>query len=306
MVVVIARVLGASDVDAYWRFSHVKKVNDAAEVKGWVISPLTSSRSARTLAGLTGFVARRTRASAGAVLSQRSDVVKIMHVDPAKGTVPVLTSARDTVVTPLARQSIFGKFNRLDVNFQNGATHLTWTITAIVGIPIAQTIVVSFAGIINAADAIGVANVSFPYPAKDAFSGPNFTHARCENITNFQARAEVRRRDFQGFHNGAWNTDVTSDYGRKCPQNELIKAVIAKAKGLYGSLTINLFMSKVPSGIALDSNFSVTELVGLVVKFHPLDPSDLLTSTLPTTSGSLGTRGSVLFVEESAMEVTLE
>ncbi len=33
MVVVIARVLGASDVDAYWRFSHVKKVNNAAEVK---------------------------------------------------------------------------------------------------------------------------------------------------------------------------------------------------------------------------------------------------------------------------------
>ena len=173
-------------------------------------------------AGLTGFVARRTGASTGAVSGQRSDVVKIMRVNPAKGTVTVLISARDTVVTPLAHQSIFGNFNRLDVNFQNGATHLTWTITAIVGIPIAQTIVVSFAGIINAADAIGVANVSFPYPAKDAFSGPNFTHARCENITNFQARADARRRDFQGFHNGAWNTDVTSDYGRKCPQNEAL------------------------------------------------------------------------------------
>ncbi len=307
LVVVIAVVLGGSYFYAYWRFGQVKKFSDSAEVKRVGNQPFNILEiGSDSRAGLTGFVAQQTGASTGAVSGQRSDVIKIMHVDPAKGTVTVLSIPRDTVVTLLANQSIYGKFNRLNVNFQNGATLLTKTITADFGIPIAHTIVVSFAGIINAADAIGGVNMYFPYPAKDAFSGLNITHAGCQNITNFQALALVRSRHYQWFQNGVWNTDVTSDYGRIYRQNEFIKGMIAKAKGLYNPLTINNFMSKLPSGIALDSNFSFSELVGLVIKFHNLDPSNLLTYTLPTSPGSLGNLGSILFVQEPAMQTTLE
>ncbi len=307
LVVVVALVIGGSYFYAYWRFSQVKKFNDTAEVKRVGNQPFNILEiGSDSRAGLTGFVARQTGASTGAVSGQRSDVIKIMHVDPIKGTVTVLSIPRDTVVTLLANQSTYGKYNRLNVNFQNGATLLTKTISADFGIPIAHTIVVSFAGIINAADALGGVKMDFPYPAKDALSGLNIPHAGCQNITNFQALALVRSRHYQWYQNGVWNTDVTSDYGRIYRQNEFIKAMISKAKGLYNPLTINNFLSKLPSGIALDSNFSFSELVGLVIKFHNLDPTNLLTYTLPTAPGSFGNLGSILFVQEPAMQQTLE
>ncbi len=116
----------------------------------------------------------------------------------------------------------------------------------------------------------------------------------------------MRSREYQWYQNGVWNHDTTSDYGRIYRQNEFIKAMISKAKGLYNPLTINNFLSKLPSGIAMDSNFSFNELLGLVVKFHNLDPTNLLTYTLPTAPGSLGNLGSILFVQEPAMQQTLE
>ena len=71
------------------------------------------------------------------------------------------------MVTLLANQSLYGKFNRINVNFGNGPSLLAQTITANFGIPINHMILVSFAGLINAADAIGGVYLDFPYPARD-------------------------------------------------------------------------------------------------------------------------------------------
>jgi LCP family protein required for cell wall assembly len=255
--------------------------------------------------GLSGYVAAQTGASTGQASGQRSDVVKIMHVNPANGTITVLSIPRDTVTTLLANQGLYGKANRLNVNFGTGPSLLAQTITANFGIPIAHTIVVGFAGIINAANAIGGVYMNFPYPAKDAYSALNIPHAGCQLITNFQALALVRSRHYEWFQNGIWNFDVTSDYGRIYRQNEFIKGMIQRAKGLYNPITINSFLSKLPTGIALDSRFSLSELVGLVIKFHSIDPANLLTYTLPTTPGSYGNLGSILLVQEPQMQQLL-
>jgi len=69
-------------------------------------------------AGLTGKVAIATGASS--TPGQRSDVVKIMHIDPEAGTISVLSIPRDTMVTLLANTSLYGNFNRINVNFDNG------------------------------------------------------------------------------------------------------------------------------------------------------------------------------------------
>jgi len=81
--------------------------------------------------------------------------------------------------------------------------------------------------------------------------------------------------------------------------------MIQRAKGLYNPITINSFLSKLPTGIALDSRFSLSELVGLVIKFHSIDPANLLTYTLPTTPGSYGNLGSILLVQEPQMQQLL-
>jgi LCP family protein required for cell wall assembly len=299
VVILVVGVIGGGYVYANWRFGQIKKINVAGEVQpisGQPFNILSIGSDSR--AGLTGAVAAQTGASTGAVSGQRSDVVKIIHVDPAAGTISMLSIPRDTMTTLLANQSIYGKFNRINVNFGGGPSLLAQSITANFGIPIANTIVVSFAGLMNAADAIGGVRLDFPYLAKDPFSGLKITHTGCQTVTSFQALAVARSRHYYWYQNGVWNYDVTSDFGRIWRQNVFLRAMISRAKGLYNPLTINSFLSKVPQGITLDSNFSLNELVGLALKFRGLNTASIKTYTLPTVTAQAPAVGSVLFINQ--------
>ena len=304
VVLVILLLVGGGYLYANWRFSQIPKLNVAGEVARIGNQPFNILEiGSDSRAGLSGYVAAQTGASTGQAGGQRSDVVKIMHVDPGKGTITVLSIPRDTVTTLLANQGLYGKANRLNVNFGTGPSLLAQTITANFGIPIAHVIVVSFAGIINAANAIGGVYMNFPYPAKDAYSALNIPHAGCQLVTNFQALALVRSRHYEWYQAPyGWRTDVTSDYGRIYRQNEFIKGMLAKAKGIYNPLTLNSLLSKLPAGIALDNHFTLGELIGLAGKFHSIDPANLVTYTLPTTPGTYGNLGSILLVQEPAMQ----
>jgi LCP family protein required for cell wall assembly len=299
VVGMIVALLGGGYVYANWRFSQIKKIQVSGEVKpisGQPFNILSIGSDSR--AGLSGVVAAQTGATTGQVSGQRSDVVKIIHIDPAKGTLTMLSIPRDTMTTLLANTSLYGKFNRINVNFGNGPSLLAQTITANFGIPIANTIVVSFGGLINAAEAIGGVYLNFPFPAKDPYSGLNIKHAGCQLVDGFQALAVARSRHYYWYQNGTWNYDGTSDFGRIDRQNAFLRAMLSRAKGLYNPLTINSFLSKIPEGITLDNNFSLNELIGLALKFHSLDPASISTYTLPTTSGTAANVGDVLFVNQ--------
>ncbi|HEY1223245.1 MAG TPA: LCP family protein, partial [Acidimicrobiales bacterium] len=291
----------------------IKVVGELPQLTGKPFNILEIGSDSR--AGLTGAVAAQTGASTGSVAGQRSDVVKIMHIDPAAGTVTVLSIPRDTMTTLLANQSLYGKFNRINVNFGSGPSLLAQTITANFGIPITHTIVVSFGGMINAADAIGGVYLDFPYPSHDPYSGLAISHPGCQLVTGFQALAVVRSRHFyynvkgdsvwpgnntsaNELYNLGWIYDGTSDFGRIDRQNAFLRAMISRAKGLYNPLTINTFLSKIPEGISLDTNFTLTELIELAVKFHGLNPANMLTYTLPVTDSQVPGIGDVLFVEQ--------
>ncbi len=305
VVVVIAGVIGGGYLYANYQFDRIPKITVKGEVKpisGKPFNILMIGSDSR--AGLTGLVARQTGATAGAAAGQRSDVVKIVHVDPELGTISMLSIPRDTMTTLLANQSTYGKFNRINVNFGNGPSLLAQTITANFGIPINDTIVVSFAGMINAADAIGGVYLDFPYLARDAYSGLKITHTGCQQITGFEALAVVRSRHYEWFQNGVWNSDVTSDFGRIWRQNVFLRGMVERAKGLYNPLTINSFLSKLPQGIALDNNFSLNELIGLAVKFHSINPNAIQTITMPDSPGVYNGQD-VLFVQEPEAQQAL-
>ena len=302
----VVALLGGGYFYANWRFGQIHKFTVAGEVKAITGQPFNIlSIGSDSRAGLTGAVAAQTGASTGQAGGQRSDVVKIIHVDPIAGTLSMLSIPRDTMVTLLANQSRYGPFNRINVNFGNGPSLLAQTITANFGIPIHNTIVVSFAGLMNAATAIGGVHLNFPYPAKDAFSGLNITHTGCQTVTGFQALAVARSRHYQWYEGGAWHSDVTSDFGRIWRQNIFLRAMLSRAKGLYNPISIDSFLSKLPQGIALDTNFSLRELLGLAVKFHGLNPANIRTYTLPTAPGSAPRVGDVLFVQQPQAQQTL-
>ena len=319
LVGLLLAVIGGGYLYAQWRFDQIKKIKVVGELPQLTGKPFNILEiGSDSRAGLTGAVAAQTGASTGSVAGQRSDVVKIMHIDPAAGTITILSIPRDTMTTLLANQSLYGKFNRLEydnVNFGSGPSLLAQTITANFGIPITHTIVVSFGGLINAADAIGGVYLDFRYPSHDPYSGLSITHPGCQLVTGFQALAVARSRHFYYNVNGdsvwpgnntsqselynlGWYYDGTSDFGRIDRQNAFLRAMISRAKGLYNPLTINSFLSKIPQGISLDTNFTLTELIELAVKFHGLNPANMLTYTLPVTDAQTPQLGDVLFVEQ--------
>jgi LCP family protein required for cell wall assembly len=321
VVLVIAGVVGGSYAYARWRFDRIPKVTVAGEEKpisGQPFNILMIGSDSRV--GLSGLVAKQTGASSGTVAGQRSDVVKIIHVDPDAGTISMVSIPRDTMVTLLANQSLYGQFNRINVNFGNGPSLLAQTITANFGIPINQTIVVSFAGLINAADALGGVYLDFPYPSWDPYSGLRILHPGCQLVTGFQALALTRSRHFyynvdhatsfpnvsegssadgaNELYDAGWMYDGTSDFGRIDRQNAFLRAMVDQAKKLYNPLTINSFLSKLPQGITLDQNFSLNELIGLAVRFHSINPNAIQTWTMPTVSATNTELGDVLYVEQ--------
>jgi anionic cell wall polymer biosynthesis LytR-Cps2A-Psr (LCP) family protein len=124
-------------------------------------------------------------------------------------------------------------------------------------------------------------------------------------VSHFQALAVARSRHYEWYQNGVWNYDPTSDFGRIFRQDAFMRAMINRVRGIYNPLTINAFLSKIPQGITLDDNFTLNDLLELVVKFHGMNPNAMLTYTLPTYSATNASLGDVLFVDQPAAQQML-
>jgi LCP family protein required for cell wall assembly len=307
--IVVVLVLVAGSVGAYYYGKHLwghvatlKVNNEIPTISGEPFNVLSIGSDSRV--GLTGAVANQTGGSA--VSGQRSDVVKIMHIDPSKQTIDVISIPRDTLVTLLANQALYTRFNRINVNYGSGPDLLVRTIEANFGIPINHVIQVGFAGLINAAVALGGVYLDFPYPARDAYSGLNIHHAGCQLVDNFQALAVARSRHYEYYANGQWNYDGTSDYGRIQRQDSFLRAMISRARGTWNPATITSVLNKLPEGIAVDTGFTFNEMLGLAYKFKSFAPSQLHTYTLPTVSaGYVAPYGDVLVVDQPAAQKLL-
>jgi LCP family protein required for cell wall assembly len=315
IVGLLAVLLGGGYLYAQWRFSQIPKQHVTGITYPEPNQPFNIlSIGSDSRAGLTGQVAKQTGASSGSVSGQRSDVVKIVHVDPVARTITILSIPRDTTVTLLANQSLYGRFNRINVNYGNGPSLLTQTITANFGIPINHVVQVSFAGLINAADAIHGVYLDFPYKSRDPESGLNIRHPGCQLVSGFQALAVARSRHFYySPHDTAWPKgnptydqilaagwvyDGSSDFGRIDRQNAFLRAMLARVKGdLDNPVALNGFLANIPQGVTIDSTWTLNELIGLALKFHSLNPAAIKTYTLPTTAGTLG-GADVLFVQQ--------
>jgi len=320
LVVVIVAGFGAIYWYANHQFDRIHKIRVNHEVpaaSGQPYNILMIGSDSR--AGLSGLVAAQTGATTGQAAGQRSDVVKIIHVDPNAGTISIISIPRDTMVTLLANQSLYGNYNRINVNFGNGPSLLAQTITANFGITIHQTIVVSFAGLINAADALGGVYLDFRYPSWDPYSGLRILHPGCQLVTGFQALAVTRSRHFYYNVDGAkvfpkitdsydelqslgWEYDGSSDFGRIDRQNAFLRGMIDQAKKLYNPFKLNAFVSALPQGITLDQTFTLNQLIGLAERFHSINANSILTYTLPVTAGVNASLGDVLYVQEPAAQ----
>ncbi len=303
-------ILGGGYLYFNWKFDAIPRFKTLPinyPVPGQAFNILAVGSDSR--AGLSGAVAAQTGASSGSVGGQRSDVIKIIRVNPTAGTITILSIPRDTTVSLLANQDLYGQFNRINVNYANGPALLVQTIKANFGITINHVIQVNFNGLINAAVALGGVYLDFRYPAIDPNSGLEIKQTGCQLVNGFQALAVARsrhyyyalsghptwpnRKDFATMTdlqindellNDGFTYDPTSDFGRIDRQTSFLRAMFERVKSkLDDPIAMNGFLSNLPKGITIDDTFSLNELIGLALKFHSYNSNSMQTFTLPET-----------------------
>jgi LCP family protein required for cell wall assembly len=256
---------------------------------------------------------------------QRSDTIKIVHVDPQTGTASTLSIPRDTFVTLSGVPSASGVSNPNKINSAfatgpndpdpagTGANGLVETIQNSFGIPISHWIVVDFSGLMDAVNALDGVNMDVPYPVRDYgdcnangvyenCTGLDITSTGCQTLSGTMALALSRSRHFEWYQDGTWQSDLSGDLGRIERQDLLIEAVVNKAKSTYNPVRAVSFISSMTHDVTLDYQLSATALLSLAEKYHAFSGSSLVNFTLPTSSDSYAPYGgeSIEVVDEPA------
>ncbi|HEX4216982.1 MAG TPA: LCP family protein [Acidimicrobiales bacterium] len=263
-------------------------------------------------AGITGSQAQQQFGTASQAPGQRSDTIKIVHVDPQAGTARTLSIPRDTYVrlSGLPAGTGLSTDNKINSAFNNGPDGLIKTIENTFGIPISHYIVINFTGVQDAVNALGGISLNFPYPARDNDNGNNnsglsIPTAGCQVLNGPMALALSRSRYYQYYTNGYWHQDGTGDLGRITRQNIVIAAVLNKAKSTYNPLKLNSLLGSMVHDFSKDDGLTEGDLFSLVERYHAFGGSSLQAYTLPTVAGTTSGGSSVEVVDEPAAQQTL-
>lgn len=242
---------------------------------------------------------------------QRSDTIKIVHVDPQAGTASTLSIPRDTFVTitGLPANSQLSTQNKINAAYSGGPDALVKTIENTFGIPISHYISIKFFGVMDAVNALGGISLDFPYPARDRDcstgtcynnSGLDIPTSGCQVLNGAQALSLSRSRYYQYYANGYWHSDPTSDLGRIQRQNLVISSALNKAKSTYNPLSLNTLLSSVVHDFTKDDNLSAGDLFALAERYHAFGGSSLNSYVLPTNGAVSSYSGDVEVVQPDA------
>ena len=225
---------------------------------------------------------RKKFGSDASVGGQRSDTIMILHVDPGEKKAAILSLPRDLYV-PIAS----GGSERINTAFDKGFQNLIDTIRNDFGIPIDHYVEVDFNGFRGVVQAVGDVNVYFPAPARDTFSGLFVKQAGCINLGGDGALSYVRSRHYQYFEGGRWHDEGDGDLGRIQRQQDFIRRVLRKVKGVRNPFTLNELINTGIHNVTIDNQLSVNDIVTLAGKFKSLSPDTVDMETLPTVSGAV-------------------
>jgi LCP family protein required for cell wall assembly len=247
---------------------------------------------------------------------QRSDTIKILHVDPSTGTASSLSIPRDTYVTLSGVPSSTGLSmqNKINSAFGSGPDALIQTIQNTFGIKISHYIVINFFGLQDAVNALGGISMNFPYPVRDRDcqtgvcynnSGLSIPTAGCQVLNGQEALALSRSRFFEYYANGVWTYDPSSDIGRITRQNLIISAAVNKAKATYNPLSLNSLLTSVVHDFSKDDGLTPNDLFGLAERYHAFSGSQLQALTVPTSPAQTSGGSDVEVVQPDAASQTI-
>jgi LCP family protein required for cell wall assembly len=224
------------------------------------------------------------------VTGVNSDVVMILHMDPAQRTVSVLSIPRDLFI-PNARTT---GANKIDAALYQGPTQLVAAIQEDFGIPIQHYVELNFDTFANVVDALGGINMYFPEPVYDAYSGLNVQSPGCVHLDGVRALQVVRARHLQYKAPGLTSTDPTtwpaeneSDLARIRRDHEFLRvlATAVAKNGLANPITDFHLVSGVAPQLSVDQQFSQSAMVSLISTFHSVNANSAPQLTMPVSVG---------------------
>ncbi|HUA94420.1 MAG TPA: LCP family protein, partial [Acidimicrobiales bacterium] len=222
-----------------------------------------------------------------------SDVVMILHLNPSNHALSILSIPRDLFV-PNARSD---GANKIDAALYQGADQLIAAIEEDFGIPIQHFVELNFDSFINVVNALGGIKMYFPEPVYDAYSGLNIQTTGCLPLNGTQALQVVRARHLQYKGPGVttddpayWPQEAQSDIARIRRDHEFLRVLASavKAKGLGNPLTDEQLVSGVAGQLTVDSGFSASDMISLVLGYHNVDVNSAPQLTVPVAVDQFG------------------
>ena len=286
---VLLVIIGGGAGYVYYQTHDLSRV----EVRG-LNGALTSGQEAGTenilMVGSTSRCALAHQNAAYGLCSQgvngvNSDVIMILHADPAHHRLALLSIPRDLFI-PNARST---GANKVDAGLFQGLSQLVAAVEEDFGIPIQHAVSLNFDQFANIVDALGGINMSFPISVFDAESGLNVQAATCVHLNGTQALQVVRARHLQ-YDSGTrsryaedWPQENQSDLARIRRDHEFLRVLgtaVAK-QGLGDPITDFNLINSVKSDLTFDQSWSVNDMANLVLDFHSVSVNSVPQLTLP-------------------------
>jgi LCP family protein required for cell wall assembly len=294
---VLVLLVGAGGAYAYHLNSEIHHIS----VKGLINTPTTGADAGTEnilMVGSTDRCALTVQNPAYGLCSQgvtgiNSDVIMILHLDPNKHTVSVLSIPRDLFI-PNARTT---GANKIDAALYQGPSQLVAAINEDFGIPIQHYVVLNFDTFANVVNDLGGVSMYFPMPVFDAYSGLNQQTTGCIHLNGVKALQVVRARHLQYKAVGVtstnprtWPSENLSDLARIRRDHEFLRvlaAAVAK-NGLSNPVTDTQLVSGVAPQLQVDTTFSLSDMVDLILNFHGVNVNSAPQLTLPVEVDQFG------------------
>ncbi len=301
-VIVAGSILVAGSVVAYTRYRidsiptlpapHLTQTVKAPDSSGGLNPENILLIGNETRAGLTNPQEIAALGSPQEYSGSLSDVIMILHLDPATHAASILSIPRDLFV-PMPAGSPVGSYQKIDAALNDGVKGPDNLINAIqqdLGIPINHYIELNFDGFQNSVNALGGINVDFPEPLYDAQSLLNIGQTGCIHINGNEALALVRARHLQYDPPGNsspqsdWPYDPESDLSRIVRDHTFLRIVVstAESEGFANPLKANAFIGAIINQITIDPGLK-GQLLSLISHYHNLNPTSVPELTLPVT-----------------------
>lgn len=225
------------------------------------------------------------------VTGVNSDVVMVLHLNPATHAVSILSIPRDLFI-PNARTT---GANKIDAALAEGPSQLVNAIQQDFGIPIQHYVELNFDTFAGVVDALGGINMYFPKRVYDAYSNLQQYHIGCDHLDGTEALTVVRARHLQyqpndsyGPDTANWPQETQSDLARIRRDHEFIRVLAAQVsqQGLSNPITDARLVAAVAPNLTVDSSLSTSDMAHLVLDFHSVNSQTAPQYTLPVMASN--------------------